>query len=474
LCRLPDSAGAASNEHQPASTILVRRLVENSHMQMRTCRISMLLAMAALCAGPARAADVLYVKAAHLIVDASQAPISPGAIVITDGIITAAGGSVTPPPGARQIDLGGLTIMPSLIDAHTHLAGGAPTPQPGQPTPLATPAYAALRAQKSVASALTLGVAAMRVLGTNDFLDVAIRNAIDDGVIPGPHLIPAAHPLSISDGHDDFAPLPYTMDVRDLYTPLHGYVSSAADAEKAAQLQIKFGARVIKLMASGGVGSPLDSPGDENLTLDEMRAAVQQAHMHHLKAAAHAESLQAIMDAMRAGVDSIEHGSDLNQEALEYMKSHNIVLVPTVHVAIATANETRRAAPGTFGASAYSQFKAKALMAKHEASFALALKSGVTMAAGSDNAYTPGSTGILAELVSDVEHGMSPRQALVSATLHGAALLGFDTLGTLASGMEGDFIATDGDPLTDIHAIERVRLVVFKGKIISDKTKPVS
>jgi imidazolonepropionase-like amidohydrolase len=240
------------------------------------------------------------------------------------------------------------------------------------------------------------------------------------------------------------------------------------------QLQIKYGARVIKLMASGGVGSPLDSPADENLTLDEMRAAVQQAHMHHLKAAAHAESLQAILDAMRAGVDSIEHGSDLNPEALDYMKSHNIVLVPTVRVAITSANQTTRPAPGEFGASAYSQFKAKQLAAKHEASFALALKSGVTMAAGSDNAYTAGSTGVFAELVTDVEHGMSARQALVSATLHGAALLGLDTLGKLAPGMEGDFIAVDGDPLADIHALEKVRLVVFKGKIVTDKTKPAS
>ncbi len=435
---------------------------------------TLLLSIAALCAAPVHAADVLYVKAAHLIVDASQPAISPGALVITDGVVTAAGANVALPPGARQLDLGGLTMMPSLLDAHTHLAGGAPTPQPGQPTPLATPGYAALQAQKSVGAALALGVAAMRVLGTSDFLDVSIKNAIDDGLIPGPHIIPAAHPLSIIGGHDDFAPLPYTLDVRDLYTPLHGYVSSPADAEKATQLQIKFGARVIKLMASGGVGSPLDSPADENLTLDEMRAAVQQAHMHHLKAAAHAESLQAIMDAMRAGVDSIEHGSDLNQEAVDYMKSHNVVLVPTVHVAIETANETRRAAPGTFGASAYSQFKAKALVAKHEASFALALKNGVTMAAGSDNAYTAGSTGIFAELVSDVQHGMSARQALVSATLQGAALLGLDTLGKLTPGMEGNFIAMDGDPLVDIHAIEKVRVVVFKGKIVTDRTKPTS
>ena len=433
-----------------------------------------LAAAAALHASPARAADVLYVKAAHLIVDVSQPAISPGAIVITDGVVTAAGAGLAVPAGARVLDLGGLTVMPSLLDAHTHLAGGAPKAHEGRPTPLATPAYAALQAQKSVASALQQGVAAMRVLGTSDFLDVSIAAAIDDGVIPGPHVIPAAHPLSIDGGHDDFAPLPYTIDTPDLYTPLHGYVSSPADAEKAVQLQIKFGARVIKLMASGGVGSPLDSPADENLTLDEMRAAVQQAHMHHLKAAAHAESLQAIMDAMRAGVDSIEHGSDLDQEAVDYMKAHHVVLVPTVHVAIESAKETRPAPPGTYGASAYSQFKAKQLMTKHEASFALALKNGVTMAAGSDNAYTPGSTGIIAELVSDVDHGMSARQALVAATLENATLMGTPTLGRLASGMEGDFIALDGDPLADIHAIEKVKVVVFKGKVVTDKTRPVS
>ncbi len=420
---------------------------------------------------PVQTADVLYVKAARVLVDVTKPAIAPGAVVITDGVVTAAGPNLAVPAGARQIDLGNLTVMPSLIDAHTHLAGDRPTPQPGRPTPLGSPAYSALRAQKSVEAALTLGVAAMRVLGTADFLDVAIAQAVDDGTIPGPHVIPAAHPLSIPGGHDDFAPLPYTLEVSNLYDPLHGYVSSPADAEKAVQLQIKFGARVIKLMASGGVGSPLDSPNDPNLTLEEMRVAVEQAHMHHMKVAAHAENLQSVMDAMKAGVDSIEHGSELNQDAVDYMKSHNVVYVPTVRVAITTASETRPQPPGTPGASLYSQFKAKQLAEKHVAAFALALKNGVTMAAGSDNSYTRGSTGVFAELVTDVEHGMTAKQALESATLHGAALLGLDKLGTLANGMEGDLIAVDGDPLADIHAIERVRFVVFKGRVVTD-TRP--
>jgi imidazolonepropionase-like amidohydrolase len=420
----------------------------------------------------AQAADVVYVKAGRLIVDATKPAVSPGVLVITDGVVTSAGAAApNVPPGARTIDLGTLTIMPSLIDSHTHLSGGNPVPQLGQPQPLNSPAYAALRAQRGVESALKLGVAAMRVLGTTDFLDVAIAQAVDDGTIPGPHIIPAAHPLSIVGGHDDFSPLPFTIDTPSVYTPLRGYVSSPADAERAAQLQIKFGARVIKLMASGGVGSPLDSPADPNLTLEEMRAAVEQAHMHHMKAAAHAENLRSVMDAMRAGVDSIEHGSELDQEAVDFMKSHHVVYVPTVRVALTTAAETRPAPPGTPGSSSYSQFKATQLMEKHVKSFALALKGGVTMAAGSDNSYAPNSTGVFAELVTDVEHGMSPRQALESATLQGASLLGLDRLGSLAPGMEGDFIAVDGDPLADIRALEKVRMVVFKGKVVTDRTQ---
>lgn len=437
---------------------------------MRTyrCTSTLILALTALMASSVRAADVVYVTAGRLIMDASQPAVTPGAIVITDGIVTAAGGNLPVPAGARRIDLGALTVMPSLLDAHTHLPRIGPEPHPGRPMPLATPAYAALRAQKSVDAALRLGVAAMRVLGSSDFVDVAIGHAIDDGVIPGPHLIPAAHALSIVGGHSDFVPLPYTLDLPAFYTPLHGYVSSPADAEKAVQLQIKFGARVIKLMASGGVSSPLDSPADEHLTFDEMHAAVEQAHMHHLKVAAHAESLPAILDAIRAGVDSIEHGADLNQAAVDAMKSQHIVLVPTIRVAVTSAADAGRSPAG--GASAYSQFKATQLAATHAASIALAIHSGVTLAAGSDNAYPPGSTGIFAELVTDVEHGMTARQALISATLNGAKLLGLDTLGRLAPGMEGDFIAVDGDPLADIHALERVRMVVFKGVVVTDKT----
>ncbi len=279
-------------------------------------------------------------------------------------------------------------------------------------------------------------------------------------------MIPAAHALSVIGGHEDFELQPYTMPVANLYDPLHGFVASPADAEKAAQLQIKYGARVIKLMASGGVGSPLDYPSDPNLTFEEMRAAVEQAHMHHLKAAAHAENLQSVLDALKAGVDSIEHGSELNQDAVDYMKAHNIVLVPTVRVVMTSAATPP---PGAPTLSPFGQFKAKQLLDKHLAAFSLAVRNNVTIAAGSDTAYPPEGTGVFAEVVTEVERGLSVQKALEAATVRGAALLGLDKLGTLAPGMEGDLIALDGDPLADIHALEKVRLVVFKGRVITDR-----
>jgi imidazolonepropionase-like amidohydrolase len=415
---------------------------------------------------PARNADVLYITAARLIVDVTRPPIPSGAVIIADGVVTAAGANVPIPAGARRIDAGALTIMPSLIDSHTHLSGGAPGWQPGRPRPIPSPGYWALNAQKSVARALSVGVAAMRDMQSDDFVDVAIAQAIDDGVIPGPHVIPAAHALSVIGGHEDFAQLSFTMDIESKYNPLHGFVASPAGAEKAAQLQIKYGARVIKLMASGGVGSPLDYPSDPNLTFDEMRAAVEQAHMHHLKAAAHAENLRSVLDALKAGVDSIEHGSELNQEATDYMKAHNVVLVPTVRVVMTSATTPP---PGAPAMSPFGQFKAKQLLDKHLAAFALALKNGVTIAAGSDTAYPPEGTGVFAEVVTMVERGMSAQKALEAATIRGASLLELSTLGALTPGMEGDLMAVDGDPLSDIHALEKVRLVVFKGRVITNQ-----
>lgn len=399
-------------------------------------------------------AEVLYIKAGRLIVDATEPVISQGAVIVTDGAVTAAGARLPVPAGAREIDLSAYTVLPSILDAHCHLWTGGLLQTP-------SPAYAALKAAQAVGYALQSGVSALRVLGSADFVDVAMREAIEDGTIPGPHIIPAAHALTIPGGHGDHFTLPYSIGFADLYTPLHGFVSSPADAERAVQLQIKYGAKVIKLLASGGVGSPLDWPSDEHLSPEEMRVAVEEAHMHHLKVAAHAENLRTILDALAAGVDSIEHGSELNQEAIDSIKRHGATLVPTVNVV-----DTFQ----TFGERQHlpevMMTKARNLAKSHFASFQLALKGGTRMAAGSDTFYSPGGATVLDELVTEVKYGMTPRQALASGTIGGAALLGLDKLGRIAPGMEGDLIAVDGDPLADIHALEKVRFVMFKGTVI--------
>lgn len=400
-------------------------------------------------------AKVVYVKCGKLIYDAEKPPISPAGILITDGKITAVGKDVAAPTGAEQIDLSAYTVLPGFVDAHIHIWSGPFGQAVSNP-------LAALRGGKAMSYALSSGVAAARVLGTEGFIDVALKEAIDDGTIPGPHLVPAAHALTIPGGHGDFHPAPPYVTMDEFYTPMNGFINSVADAEKAVHLQIKYGARVIKVLASGGVLSPLDSPTAEQVSGDELKVIVQQAHMDHIKVAAHAENIRSIRSSIEAGVDSIEHGSELDQAAADYMKGHGIVDVPTVFVVDESiANGQKMHFPE------YVITKVNALGRTHFPSFQLALKTGVTIAAGSDHSYAPGTGTVRDEMMTEVKYGMTPQQALVSGTKTSAALLGLDELGTIENGKEGDLVAVEGDPLSDIHALEKVRAVVFQGRSLT-------
>ena len=410
------------------------------------------LSVAALGAPPPK---VVVVRCGKLIYDAEKAPMTPAVVVITDGIVTAVGKDATVPGGAEQIDLSNYTVMPGFVDAHIHIWTGTFGQAVSNP-------LAALRGGKAMSYALSSGVAAARVLGTEGFIDVALKEAIDDGTIPGPHLVPGAHALTIPGGHGDFHPAPPYLTMDEFYTPMNGFINSTADAEKAVHLQIKYGARVIKVLASGGVLSPLDSPTAEQVSAEELKVIVQQAHMDHIKVAAHAENISSIRAAIEAGVDSIEHGSELDQAAADSMKGHSIVDVPTVFVVEeSVANGQKMHYPE------YVITKVNALAKTHFPSFQLALKSGVTIAAGSDHSYAPGTGSVRDEMITEVKYGMTPQQALVSGTKTSAALLGLEHLGTVETGKEGDLVAVEGDPLSDIHALERVRAVVFQGRSVT-------
>ena len=206
---------------------------------MKSLIVGIAALLGAIAVLAAAAPKVVYVRCGRLIYDAEKAPLAPADVVITDGKITAVGADLPVPQGAEQIDLSRYTVLPGFVDAHIHIwTGPFFTKPPSNP-------LAALRGAKDMSYALSSGVVGARVLGTEGFIDVALKDAIEEGTIPGPHLVPAAHALTIPGGHGDFFPEPPFLPMEDFYTPMNGFVNSPADAEKAVHLQIKYGARVI-------------------------------------------------------------------------------------------------------------------------------------------------------------------------------------------------------------------------------------
>jgi imidazolonepropionase-like amidohydrolase len=390
----------------------------------------------------------------------ADAPLKgPMTLIVTNGRITAVGENLPIPAGAQQLDYSAYTVVPGFIDSHIHLWTGA---QGGSPSY----GLQTLRAQKAAAYAVESGVVGVRVLGTDGFIDVALADAVDEGTVIGPHILPAGHAMSIPAGHADHFTFPATIDLDSYYTPLQGFINSPADAEKAVHLQIKYGAKVIKMFASGGVGSPLDSPTSEQLSPEEMTVICEQAHMAHVKVAAHDENAKTIMDALHAGIDSLEHGSELTPEAISFMKAHHVWWDPTVYV-------VDNIVQGGDHGPVYRIAKGKALAEKHFASFKLGISSGLAsqMTAGSDMQYEPGAGTVLDEMITMVKLGATPKQALIAATVNGAELAGWEDLGSIAVGKEASFVAIDGDPLQDISAVKKTKAVVFRGKLLPPFTK---
>lgn len=398
--------------------------------------------------------NTTFLRCGKLIADASQPAIDGGDVIITAGKITAVGRGLTAPAGAQQQDLSKYTCIPGLIDAHIHIWTGPRGKYPS--LPLAT-----IRATKAMAYALDSGIVAARVLGSGGFVDVALKDAIEEGTIPGPHLVPAAHAISIPGGHGDFYDFPPDLTPENFYTPENGFINSPADAEAAVHWQLKYGARVIKILASGGVLSPLDSPLAEQVSPEELKVIVEQAHAAHVKVAAHDENLPTIWAALHAGVDSIEHGAGLDKDAANYMKDHGVYLTPTLYI----ANNIVENGPKMHMAD-YAIRKANLIWQGELQGFKAALSAGVKIAAGSDQSYEPGKGTVRDEIMTDVRFGATPQQALSFGTKASADLLGLDDLGAIAVGKEGDIVATEGNPLEDIHALEKVRAVIFKGEPI--------
>lgn len=414
----------------------------------RTAILPILVAL--LAAPPAPAQDrPIALRAARMLDVAAGRTVPDAVVVVQHGRITAVGGRV--PSGTETIDLGDVTLMPGLIDMHTHLTSDIEGNWVMREV-TTTAADDALRGARNAKRTLEAGFTTVREAGSADFVDVALMRAIDQGMIPGPRIVPAGHSIGITGGHCDatgWAPGLLEGDWRS------GVADGPDEVVRAVRHQIKHGAKVIKLCATAGVLSFEESVGAQQMSEAEMRAAVEEAARHGMKVMAHAHGTEGIKAAIRAGVSSIEHGSLLDDEAIAMMKQRGVWLVPTEHLADAIALD---ALPAPIRA------KAESVLPRMRAAHRRAIAAGVQVALGSDaGVYRHGDNGH--EVVVYTRLGMTPIQALRAATVSASELLGVADRGQIAVGRLADLIAVPGDPLADIASVTNVRFVMKHGTV---------
>jgi imidazolonepropionase-like amidohydrolase len=422
---------------------------------MRLFFVPLLCAATSAAAAPPRA---VVLKAARLFDGKSDQLAAPGVVVVQGDRIVAVGARAPVPAGAEVIDLGDATLLPGLMDAHTHLTmemtddwkqdelDNFKKPVPEQ----------AIDATAWARATLNSGFTTVRDLGASDLVDVGLRNAIDKRVVPGPRMLVAVHAVSARGGHCDD-----TAGYRPNLLKEPGIAEGVADGpdqmRAAVRFNAKHGADVIKVCASGGVLSLADKVDSPQLTQAELAALVDEAHALGRRTAAHAHGAEAAKRAVRAGIDSIEHGSFLDDEALELMRQRGTYFIYTPTLCLAERLK-RSGAPDNVVK------KDAAADAAQQSAFKRALQKGVKIAFGSDaGVCAHGSQ--LTQFRHMVSLGMKPLAALRSATSVDAKLFGVDDRGTLEPGKLADVIAVAGDPSRDIGAVEKTRLVMKGGEI---------
>jgi imidazolonepropionase-like amidohydrolase len=393
------------------------------------------------------------IHAAHLLdVKTGRTIDDPTIVVQGDKILSVAVSKSQNLTGnAIEINLPNATLLPGLIDAHTHL-----TSEPNfgyQELGISVPKEALIGA-KNARVTLEAGFTTVRNVGARGFTDIALRDAINEGLIPGPRILASGPPLSIAGGHCDQNLLPYEW---------HAQSDGAADGVEAVQHKvrenIKYGADLIKVCATGGVLSKGDDPRASQYTLEEMKAIVADAHRLGRKVAAHAHGAQGIAWAAQAGVDSVEHGSYIDDEGIRIMKAHGTYLVPTQYLADWMKENAAR-----IGLPAMYAEKMKATTAVNRENVAKAMRAGVKIAFGTDAAVYP--HGLNAhEFAVYVQMGMTPLEAIRTATLNAADLLGWKQIGSLEPGNFADIIAVNGDPTKDITCLQNPTFVMKGGTV---------
>jgi imidazolonepropionase-like amidohydrolase len=425
-----------------------------SHVAILTCLFTVpLLAQES---GPNPKLTAL--KAAHLVDTRAGRVLDNQVVLIAGDRIQKVGPAkeVAVPASATVIDLGSATLLPGLIDAHVHLTGD-PQNHGYKSLGISIP-RAALTGAKNARLTLEAGFTTLRNVGAGGFSDVALRDAINAGELPGPRLLVSGPALGITGGHCDDNLLAPEFSHRD-----EGVADGIPAVMAKVREDIKYGADVIKFCASGGVFSKGDLPGAEQYSPAEMSALIMEAHRLGRKAAAHAHGTQAIIDATNAGVDSIEHGSLIDDEGIRAMKEHGTYLVADIY------NDDFILGKGKeYGFTGEMLAKERMVGQQQREGFRKAAQAGVKMAYGTDAGVYPHG-GNAKQFAYMVKYGLSPMQAIQSATVNAADLLGWaDQVGSLEPGKFADLIAVQGDPTADVAVLERVRFVMKGGQVVKN------
>lgn len=401
--------------------------------------------------------NVKIVYAGKLIDGVSDRVQTNMSVIIADGRIREVRRGKATLPGAEIIDLSDSTVMPGFIDCHTHLTFQLDKGRTLKDLLLKRNAELAIDASTYARRTIMAGFTTIRDVGGPNFIDVSIRDAINAGTIPGPRMYVATRILTITGGHGDFsAGLREGLIEEPDFS--NGIVNSPEDGVRAVRYMIKYGADHIKIAATGGVLSLGDSQAGEQLTLAEMKAIVETAHMLDRKVAAHAHGAGGLKNALRAGVDSIEHGTYLDDETIALFKERGAYLVPTISAGKWVESRAKDYPPSIAA-------KAAGLGTLIQKAFAKAYRQKVKIAFGTDAGVFPHGDNAQ-EFQYMVEAGMSPMEAIIAATRNAADLLGASSvLGTIQPGRYADLVAVEGDPLIDVKLLAKIAFVMKEGRV---------
>ena len=376
-------------------------------------------------------------------------------ITITDGRITAVSSQdATVAPGARRIDLPGMTLLPGLIDMHVHLTSDPRIS--GYGFYEFTDNFWTVVGVANAKRTLEAGFTTVRNVGSYNFDDVALKQGIDNGYVPGPRIVPATYAIGATGGHCDYTEFPPSIK-----TPTEAIANGPAELRAMVRKLHKYGAEVIKFCGTGGVLSKTDTVGGQQYSLEEMKAIADEAHMLGLKVAVHAHGTSGIKDAIRAGVDTIEHASLADEEAFALAKQHGTYFDMDIY-----DDDYILAEGEKNGMFKESLDKERVVGRKQRETFRVAQKAGVKMIFGTDAGVYPNGDNAK-QFVTMVAWGMSPMQAIQAATVTAAEALGrSQDVGAIAVGRYGDLIAVAGDPLADVGILQSVAFVMKGGVVV--------